>query len=646
VERHGFRQTQTAISAFWLSRGSPLLAYETPVLGPPWAIPFEFPFYQWTVSLLSSSTHMPIDQSGRAIGLLFFYGGLVPVAWLVRRLLLPPSVLVTFALLYLASPLYLFWSRTVLVETTAMTLSLAYLCSAVVSIYRPFRWRRCASASAFGLLAASVKITTFAGGLLGASLFCLFLWIRRRPGIKFIVYSLVPLLSPVAAGLAWTWFADGFKMRNPLQFLGSDELAHWNLGVLSLRMSRAFWVVMGHRMLGDLLGRAWPIILVASVVVAIVHYKGRRIGIGTVSVLAFCVGPLVFANLYYVHDYYPCGGAAYLYLALAVLWGSVWHAKRLDPRITYALLLIFLVGSAYTYHRNYYPDLRSTKSPFVDTAMFLKSVLSRNEIVIIYGTDWDSTIAYYSEHRAIMDRLYRSIHSAQLVDSLGNLRPGQRVGAVVGCAEARDGWYRSRVLNTAMAFGLSSQPAFQNSDCSVYLAASRRQESPNTPSSSLVESPDDTWWVMPAFGASPQLPTLVNPSLEGLGLAPLMHDPSRTAPIEGPAGVVAILANPGTQLVVTVPAQSARVIVRYGVKAYAWRVHELPPVTFEMIAVHEEQHTTIWRRSLDPARQTGDRGIQESVVPMPPGSRQMILGTMATKNSISHRAYWSGIEFR
>jgi hypothetical protein len=33
--QHGFRQTQTALSTVYLARGAPVLAYETPVIGPP-----------------------------------------------------------------------------------------------------------------------------------------------------------------------------------------------------------------------------------------------------------------------------------------------------------------------------------------------------------------------------------------------------------------------------------------------------------------------------------------------------------------------------------------------------------------------------------------------------------------------------------
>ena len=44
---HNFRQTQTAITSYYMIRGGPFLKYETPVFGVPWSIPFEFPLYQW-----------------------------------------------------------------------------------------------------------------------------------------------------------------------------------------------------------------------------------------------------------------------------------------------------------------------------------------------------------------------------------------------------------------------------------------------------------------------------------------------------------------------------------------------------------------------------------------------------------------------
>src|SRR5258708_806650 len=67
IDRRSFRQTQTAISVRAMLDGGPWLAYETPVLGQPWSIPFEFPTYQWLVALTELATHLPIDQAGRVV---------------------------------------------------------------------------------------------------------------------------------------------------------------------------------------------------------------------------------------------------------------------------------------------------------------------------------------------------------------------------------------------------------------------------------------------------------------------------------------------------------------------------------------------------------------------------------------------------
>ena len=84
VDASGFRQTQTALSIDWLLRGGPWLDYVTPVLGAPWSIPFEFPFYQWLAALLSSITGMSADNSGRLVSTVFHVGCI----WLVYRTLL------------------------------------------------------------------------------------------------------------------------------------------------------------------------------------------------------------------------------------------------------------------------------------------------------------------------------------------------------------------------------------------------------------------------------------------------------------------------------------------------------------------------------------------------------------------------------
>ena len=53
LDMHGFRQTQTAISALWMRQEGTLIPYQTPVFGHPWFIPYEFPLYQGLAAGLS-----------------------------------------------------------------------------------------------------------------------------------------------------------------------------------------------------------------------------------------------------------------------------------------------------------------------------------------------------------------------------------------------------------------------------------------------------------------------------------------------------------------------------------------------------------------------------------------------------------------
>ena len=77
---HGFRQTQTAISADSILHGGSFLRYETPVLGPPWSLPYEFPLYQGAVAVLAKIFSTPLDQTGRFVSIFFYYLCFFPLA--------------------------------------------------------------------------------------------------------------------------------------------------------------------------------------------------------------------------------------------------------------------------------------------------------------------------------------------------------------------------------------------------------------------------------------------------------------------------------------------------------------------------------------------------------------------------------------
>jgi hypothetical protein len=116
--------------------GGPSLAYETPVLGPPWSVPFEFPLYQWIVSSIVGVFGLPLDQTGRLVSVTFFYFTLLPSNQLLALRRVAPCNRLLILSLVLLSPFYLFWSRTFMIESIALFFSLCYLASALQ--YREF----------------------------------------------------------------------------------------------------------------------------------------------------------------------------------------------------------------------------------------------------------------------------------------------------------------------------------------------------------------------------------------------------------------------------------------------------------------------------------------------------------------------------
>ena len=88
VEQHAFRQTQTALSTYWISKSPLTTLYQTPTLRSPWSIPFEFPIYEYAVSCSASLRGSDLRQTGRLVSYAFLLLCLLPVGSILRRLCL------------------------------------------------------------------------------------------------------------------------------------------------------------------------------------------------------------------------------------------------------------------------------------------------------------------------------------------------------------------------------------------------------------------------------------------------------------------------------------------------------------------------------------------------------------------------------
>lgn len=403
LEAHAFRQTQTALTIYWLLHGGPLLAYEMPNLGFPWSLPLEFPTYQWLVALVSLAG-LPIDPAGRLVGFAFYLGCLWPLRMLLRTERFDSKTYLILAALFLGSPFYLYWSRTVMIESCAVFFDLWWLALfAAAARAERIAAGRIVTLIAVGSIGALTKVTTFPGFMLIAGV--LFLAVIRRSNDR---RSRLPVLGALAAGTVlpilvtavWVAYSDGLKAANPFGFpLISANLHEWNFGTIKQRLSLDLWQgVIFARAPSEALGYGkW--LALAALVGALIDRK--YVVPAATCLLAFLAPFLVFTNLHMVHDYYQYSvglfllGAVGLGLASMRRWARGW--------ICVLALVAILAGQAVKFYHYYGHYLLEDDTQLLRyrVAELARSRTQPGQSLIVIGFDWSSEVPYYGERKAL-----------------------------------------------------------------------------------------------------------------------------------------------------------------------------------------------------------------------------------------------------
>jgi hypothetical protein len=482
---HGFRQTQTAISAASIMQGGSFLRYETPVLGPPWSLPFEFPLYQGVVAGLAKTFSTPLDQTGRFVSILFYYLCFFPLASILSTIGLRGTEMIPSLALFAMSPLYVFVSRLFMIESTALLLSLLYADQIfrLVLGERPWQYRYIAGGAVFGVLAGLVKVTTLAPFFaLGTCLAAWGLWKDResgKPDGKMLaVISLFCVLLPVAATWQWTRFADGVKAENPIGvYLTSKALSAWNFGPFGERLHPRIYIQLlsaANNHLGSI--RLAVVVLLAYI------WLCRRWNWIALACVALYVGTiLIFFNLHVVHEYYPYSNAIFLLVAAGALITSVLKTPGRRAWIGVALLVLQMAACGFRYFTHYYPIQSRNASGRPEAAALVDSTTGPKSVILILGLDWSSEFPYQSHRRAIMDATFGqksdSWSTRPIEQALANQGP-QNVTALVACDEGRYGTRLSTLLRDA---GMQHSTGLHANNCDIYEHAPDAGISPQRP---------------------------------------------------------------------------------------------------------------------------------------------------------------------
>ena len=436
LDYYSFRQTQTAISVYWLWKEGLGLVYETPVLGYPWAIPFEFPLYQWLVALLRFAG-VPIDVGGRLVSFGFYIATLYPLWILCRALNLGATVWLIAAILFLASPLYVYWSRTVMIESCALFFSVYSL--ALIAQYL-IDGRRGTLVLAFltSSLAVLVKSTTFPPyALLAGSLV---LWsglTKLREGhpavsVRQLASAFGVLGGSFLIGLLWVWYADSVKSANPFGAeLTSTKLMDFTLGTWDQRFSAEFWrKAILDRALPEIFGN-----VTTAAIAAAAALQSRRYGILMLAAaLGFVLPFLLFTNLHFHHSYYQYANG--LLGLLAVALGIAAVAKMGQPLLAALFLTTILAGHVAVFQETHAPPLHHdwTKDPLFRIAKATRSFVPDNKSILVLGQDLSSAVPYYSRRKSLMLPSWMPPGlTKQALDDPERFLGGQKLGGIVYC---------------------------------------------------------------------------------------------------------------------------------------------------------------------------------------------------------------------
>jgi hypothetical protein len=435
--QYDFVQAKAAIGAYYIAKGGPIFRYELPVLGPPWSVPYEFPIFQILSAWLFKLSGLSLDSAGRLVAKSFFYLSCIPIASIARTLGFRGKQVLIPVVLFLASPIYLFWSRQFMNESTATFFGIAYL-AAVMVWGRSRDWKWLLGAVALGVLASVAKSTTYAGFGLAAALFLAVEIIRSRD-YRFLrlLQASVVFVLPLLAGVLWVRFTDGVKELNPLAVNAhtSAALAKWYLfSSWSERTNGNLWYHFFRITLHDAIGHraGW----IFSVLFACL--LGRKAWLYWLSSLFFLVAPMLFPYVHLLHDYYANANAVFLVFAI----GALVQAALLSPQrwarvVGLAFFLVVLGYEVRDFMGKGFYQLQETRTASVSFGRKLQSVLPPEEVMLMYGEDWCPLIPYYAERRAIM-MANSGWYNPALAESLSLLKAeGRQVGAIVLCHEAR-----------------------------------------------------------------------------------------------------------------------------------------------------------------------------------------------------------------
>lgn len=643
---HEFRQSQTAVGIRAMKQDGFRIDYSTPVLGKPWSIPFEFPIYQGLAAFVSQRTGLSVVQSGRWVTLVSFYLALPAIVLLLRRagFSVAGAVIATIPVLF--APVYVLYSRAVLIEATAF-------CASAWFLWLLMSWRAkrspalLAATLTVGTIAVLTKATTWAAfSVPWAACFLVSAWRSRKHGWRTwlpLVDELILVLLPLLlVGFGWVWITDRIKEMNPIgAFLMSEKLVAFYYGTLAQKTDPAVYRALWNHW-NEAVMPGW---VLATTTAAVLFVPKSARSVWALGALAFLSAQAVFFNLYALHDYYFYANAAGACVAAGATAAGFWDAPRrwYAARVpAIALLVAICAGEFIAYRQNFYGVqimANGGNSVLSDT---IKQLTNPNDVIVVHSPDWSSILGFQSERRMMMIPDSQMFYHADAVQRGVNLLRDENVPLVIFRDQSRlhIDWRQQRTKD----FNLDMFPLFTCDDAIVFArrdlyASMRRILKRGSSPTVILDNGLDRAGLKPAeqVAGTPKAAELTN------------MDPvpaSVSTPYYGfryVDGLRYFFAHPPSEIVFDVPSGASRVELGYRIEPHAYEQKDfdgayvslgLQESGAEQVNIHQEWLT-----------RDGAHGPRHVVVPLPkPGPAKLVLQTLT--GPMNNAAYdWVLIEY-
>lgn len=402
TEDHAFRQTQTAITVWsFVSEGIRPLAYETPVFGPPWRRPIEFPTFQIVAALVVKAGVGNMDVACRLTNLLFFYLSAAVLYALCRIHIESRGAAVCILLTYVWLPFAIFWSRTAMIDYASVAFALAYL-------YGFSRWleRRYALdwllATGSGILACLTKPTTLP--IMTIALAWL-VWQRRESWRKLLAGVIAGVVIPLLLGALWAAYTDRIRRGSPAtEWLSASALSSWGVGTWPQRARWHNWALILERLKSTFLPMGFVLFPILGLWRAF-RTRARGGAFVLTMVLGACATVAIFFNLYSRHNYYLM--AVSPAVAIAAGFGFYWLWELVPYRAARWTVAIVALG---VWQWSAQPYLAHAFSVSYDEDLIYRvgraiaDVTTPDERIIVEGHDLSSQYFYYAQRKGLLWR--------------------------------------------------------------------------------------------------------------------------------------------------------------------------------------------------------------------------------------------------